>query len=135
MAAFAAGDIETAFDTFMRGVCGDRHRAVIESRLGASGYQRAIQDARFFFGDEITAVLEWPFDVNDAARIRQPILVVEGGDSSSQGPLFHQVTERVTALLPHAEVTVIDGVNHLMPLQDPDAVGSVVAAFVQRHAS
>jgi hypothetical protein len=38
-------------------------------------------------------------------------------------------------LLPHADVTVVDGVNHLMPLQDPEAVGTLVAAFVHRHAS
>jgi pimeloyl-ACP methyl ester carboxylesterase len=133
MAAFGAGDIETAFDTFMRGVCGERHRAVIEARLGSDGYRRAIRDARFFFGDEITAVLEWHFGADQATRVQQPILVVEGADSNAQGPLFHQVTERVRTLLPHAEVTVLDGVNHLMPLQDPETIGRIVAAFVQRY--
>jgi pimeloyl-ACP methyl ester carboxylesterase len=135
MAAFAEGDINTAFDTFMRAVCGERHRAVIEERLGADGYQRAIEEARFFFSDEIIAVAEWPFGADEAQRISQPVLVVEGADSSQAGPLFHQVTERVTRLLPHADVTVIDGVDHAMPLQDPDAVASVIAPFVRRHAS
>jgi pimeloyl-ACP methyl ester carboxylesterase len=66
MAAFAQGDIESAFDTFMRGVCGDEHRAVIEGRLGAEGYQRAIEEARFFFSDEIIAVAEWAFGTDEA---------------------------------------------------------------------
>jgi pimeloyl-ACP methyl ester carboxylesterase len=37
------------------------------------------------------------------------------------------------ALLPQAEFAMIEGVNHLMPLQDPDAVARVIAAFARRH--
>ena len=133
MGAFMAGDLEGAFDTFLRGVCGDDYRAVIEASLGPEGYQRAVRDSAFFFRDEIIAVQESQFAATDAARVGQPILVVEGGESASLGPLSHQITERATALLPHAEVAIIDGVNHAMPLQDPGAVGRAIAAFVRRH--
>lgn len=133
MGAFAAGDVETAFDTFMRGVCGDGHRAVIEGRLGPRGYQRAMGDSSFFFRDEMPAVLESRFGPAEAGGVRQPVLIVEGGESARLGPLSRQITERATTLLPHAEVVTIEGVNHMMPLQDPDAVGRVIAGFVRQH--
>jgi len=125
--------VATAFDTFMRGVCGDGHRAVTEGRLGPTGYERAVRDAAFFFRDELPAVLESRFDAAEAARVRQPVLIVEGGESARLGPLSHQITALATTLLPHAELATITGVNHQMPLQDPDAVGKIIATFARQH--
>jgi Predicted hydrolases or acyltransferases (alpha/beta hydrolase superfamily) len=34
MGAFAAGDLQGAFDGFMRGVCGDQSREILERSLG-----------------------------------------------------------------------------------------------------
>ncbi len=133
MEAFAAGDVAAAFDTFMRGVCGEGHRAVTEDRLGPTGYERAIRDAAFFFRDELPAVFESRFDAAEAARVRQPVLIVEGGESARLGPLSQQITALATTLLPHAEVVTIAGVNHQMPLQDPDAVARVIATFARQH--
>ncbi len=135
MMAFAAGDAETAFDTFMRGVCGDAHRNVIEDRLGPDAYARAVRESAFFFRDEMRAVLESQFGAAEAARVRQPVLLVEGEDSARLGPLSRQITVLAGTLLPHAESVTIAGVNHQMPLQDPDAVGRVIASWVRRHPS
>src|SRR5882672_4021344 len=44
-----------------------------------------------------------------------------------------QVTEVTTTLLPQAEVALIEGTNHMLPLQDPDALGEALARFVRRH--
>jgi pimeloyl-ACP methyl ester carboxylesterase len=133
MGAFAAGDVAAAYDRFMRGVCGDQHRAVTEGRLGPRGYERAVRDASFFFRDEMPAVLESRFGAAEAARIRQPVLIVEGGESARLGPLSGQITALATTLLSRADVLTIPGVNHQMPLQDPDAVGRVIADFARRH--
>ncbi len=133
MAAFEAGDVETAFDTFMRGVCGEGHRAVTEARLGQEGYDRAVRDSQFFFRDELPAVFESQFGTAEANRVRQPVLVVEGGESARLGPLSRQITELTTTLLPHAEVMTIPQVNHQLPLQDPDAVGRVITTFARQH--
>jgi pimeloyl-ACP methyl ester carboxylesterase len=131
--AFAAGDVEGASDTFMRGVCGEGHRAVTEGRLGSAGYARAVRDSAYFFRDEIPAVQEYQFGAAEASRVRQPVVIVEGGESARPGPLSRQITERGVTLLPHAEVVTIEGVNHQMPLQDPEAVGRVIAAFARQH--
>ena len=48
MAAFSAGDLPGAFDSFMRGVCGDDYRQVIEQSLGPRGYEQAIRESSFF---------------------------------------------------------------------------------------
>ena len=128
-----SADVGTAFEAFLRAVGGDDYREVIEGRLGRVGYERARRDAGFFFRDEMRAVWEWQFGAAEAGRVRQPTLIIEGGESYRLGPMNRQVIERAAALLPHAEVAAIAGVNHLMPLQDPEALAHVIASFVRRH--
>ena len=132
MSAFAAGDLPGAFDTFMRGVCGDQSREIIEHNLGRAGYEQAVRESSFFFRDEVPACMQWQFG-STAAVIRQPVLVLEGGDGRKAGLLSQQVTEVTTTLLPQAEVALIEGTNHMLPLQDPDALGEALARFVRRH--
>lgn len=134
MGAFGAGDLETAFATFLRGVGGEDPRGVLEGRLGQEGYKRAVRESAFFFRDEMPAVLESQFGEAEAGRVRQPVLVVEGGAQPERlVPMARQITARATELLPHAEGVTIAGVSHMMPLQDPDAVGRVIATFARRH--
>lgn len=47
--------------------------------------------------------------------------------------MARQIAARATELLPHADVVTIAGVSHMMPLQDPDAVGRAIATFARRH--
>lgn len=79
MGAFGEGDLETAFATFLRGVGGEDLRGVLEGRLGREGYERAVRESAFFFRDEVPAVMESQFGEAEAGRVRQPVLVVEGG--------------------------------------------------------
>jgi len=134
MGAFAGGDVADAFDTFLRGVGGDGQQAVVEGRLGKDGYERAIKESPFFFADELRAVQEWAFTKADASRLAQPTLILEGGSQPAHlGPMSHQVSAATSALMKNSEVVIIPGVNHLMPLQDPDALGAAVAAFARKH--
>jgi len=131
LAAFQAGDLDAAFDGFMRGVCGDGYRAILEGALGTAGYEHAIRESAFFFRDEIRAVLESTFGAAEALKIRQPVLCVEGG---AQPPhlavISRQISARTAQLLPQTQVTIIPHVNHALPLQDPEAVAQVIASFV-----
>ena len=43
--AFTAGDLDTAFDLFMRGVCGEHYRSVLEQRLGVNAVDEAIRQS------------------------------------------------------------------------------------------
>jgi pimeloyl-ACP methyl ester carboxylesterase len=134
MGAFAEGNLDTAFQLFMRGVCGEHYRSVLEQRLGSQAVDEAIRQSAFFFRDEVPAVLESTLSAADAARIRCPVLVAEGEDSQAEGPLAPQITALATRLLPHAEVVGVPGTNHMMPLQDPEAVARVIHGFVCRHS-
>lgn len=133
MGAFANGNLEGAFDIFLRGVCGDNYREVIEKSLGRAGYEQAVRESDFFFRDETSAAMQWQFGPAEVARVRQPVLIIEGAEGRKQGPFSQQVTELTQKLLPHAEVALIEGVNHALPLQNPDGVGQVVVNFVRRH--
>jgi pimeloyl-ACP methyl ester carboxylesterase len=133
MSAFADGNLEGAFDSFMRGVCGDKYREVIEKSLGRAGYEQAVRESDFFFRDETGAAMHWQFGPAKAARVQQPVLIVEGAEGRKQGPFSQQVTELTQKLLPHAEVELIEGVNHALPLQNPDGVAQVVASYARRH--
>lgn len=65
--------------------------------------------------------------------VRCPVLVAEGGDSQAEGPLAAQITALATRLLAHAEVVRVEGTNHMMPLQDPEALARIVRGFIDRH--
>jgi len=131
LAAFQAGELAAAFDSFMRGVCGEGYREIIEGCLGATGFKNAIRESAFFFRDEISAVLESTFGSEQAAKIRQPVLCVEGGAQPAHLVLMsRQISERTGQLLPQTQVVIVPRVNHAMPLQDPEAVAQVITSFV-----
>ncbi len=133
LSAYQAGDLFSAFDHFMRGVCGDGYREILEARLGRVGFENAVRESAYFFRDEVRAVLESRFSPVEAAKISQPVLCVEGG---AQPPhlavMARQVTKRTVQFLPQTQVVVIPGVNHALPLQDPDAVAVVIASFLKQ---
>jgi pimeloyl-ACP methyl ester carboxylesterase len=134
MGELGAGNVQGAFDSFMTGVCGDQHREVIERRLGREGYERAVRESSFFLRDEAPAALEWQFGPAEASGVQQPVLLLEGGEGRKHGLLSQQVTESVIALLPQAEFHMIPGTNHMMPLQEPDALGRILAHFARQHS-
>lgn len=134
MAAFQEGKVAEAFDNFMRGVCGEQYREVLQARLGAVGVENAIRESTYFFREEIRAVLEFKFDVAEAARIRQPVLCLEGGSQPEHlREMSGQISRRTVELLPQTRVAIIPDVNHALPLQDPEAVARAIASFVHER--
>jgi len=134
MAAFSAGDLAAAFDHFMKGVCGEGYREILEQRLGKSGLENAIRESAFFFQDEVQAVMEARFDPTDTARIKQPVLCLEGGAQPTPtiAQMSRQISERTVELLPQTQVVVIPSVNHALPLQDPEAVAHSIGSFLRQ---
>ena len=126
MGAASAGDVPTAFRTFMDAVCGPDHPAVMSVALGPDALDRALRDAPYFFADEGRAMQEWTFDDDVRARVTAPTLLVQGGASP---PVTHRLVAHLAATLPHAEVATIEGDNHLLPLRSPHALARLVADF------
>jgi len=61
--AFTTGDLDTAFDLFMRGVCGERYRSVLEQRLA-----RMRSTRRFASQRSSSAMKRQPFLNRRSAR-------------------------------------------------------------------
>ncbi|HWG11656.1 MAG TPA: alpha/beta hydrolase [Streptosporangiaceae bacterium] len=131
VAAAAAGDTATAFDTFMRTICAPDYRDVLTAALGPEGLDHAERNCQFFFLDEIAAAGEWIFDHNAASQIRQPALLMAGACSP---PPVHRGIARVAAMLPHVQTTTIQDADHLLPLRNPAALGWLVTQFARRHS-
>ena len=76
------------------------------------------------------AAQEWIFDAERASCISQPVLYVSGGES---GPLFEDTKQHFRLLIPHTEVSVVPGANHLMQMTDPKCVTAPIADFLSAH--
>jgi pimeloyl-ACP methyl ester carboxylesterase len=132
LGAIAAGALERGFEMFMTAVGGEHYRAVIETALGPDSYHDALRQSSFL-PDEGQAVLEWHFGAAEAARIKTPMLVVEGGQTPNASVMLPHSVAKLAELVPHAETTLLAAASHLMPLEDPGGVAGLIAAFAQRH--
>ena len=123
--AAQAGDIAGAADVFLSGVVGPRWADDVRRRLGDEAMDRVVADARFFFGNEILAAVQWPIDDDIAARIRTRTLLAYGEAGATRA---HEETSRALAgMLPSAELVGLPGVGHGMPLEDPSGVARLIA--------
>jgi pimeloyl-ACP methyl ester carboxylesterase len=123
-ATAAGGEVTAAYDAFMDLVCGPNHRQVVTDVLGHDGLARAVQESGYFFHDEIAGVGQWEFDATTAARVRVPVLLVQGGASP---PPTHHLVARLAGQLPDASIATLDDDNHLLPLQNPAGLAQLVA--------
>lgn len=126
----AMGNRAGAADLFLSGVGGPAYRGVIERTLGSTALEQLSANADTFFQIEGPSVADWPFSVAEAARVRHPVLLLVGSDSR---PVYHEGHRWLLERLPWAEGQVVQGANHLLPLQQPELLADRLAAFVARH--
>jgi pimeloyl-ACP methyl ester carboxylesterase len=129
MAAYRAGDTAEAIDRFLRHVCGDGYRAVLD-RVLPGAFAEALAEADLFFQAEMPAVQSWAFGTQDAARVDAPVLNVRGADSV---PRFVEGAELVQTWFPEAGRLVVPGAGHLLMVQNPAPLAEGVSAFIARH--
>ena len=129
---YGTGEREAAFAAFMSAVSGlewTTCRALLESRAPGT-VDQAIKDIDTLFGVELPALVEWPFDTERARALRQPVLSIVGQDTA---PLWIAVAEFLRATVPDVEERTVDGVGHLLHIQDPEPVATALADFLERH--
>ena len=129
IAAYSSGDTAGAVDGFLRHVCGDGYRAVLESVIPGA-FDEALAEADLFFQAELAAVRQWSFQPGDAARITQPVLNVLGELSA---PRFVEGSELVQSWFPEAERLSVPGTGHFLMVQNPIAVADGLRRFYSRH--
>jgi pimeloyl-ACP methyl ester carboxylesterase len=128
MGATARGDLPAAFDLFMTAVCGPTYRQVMTDTLGAAVLAGAERNCGYFFTGEIPGLNGWTFEPRAAARIEQPVLLVQGGASP---PPVHRLVARVAGLLPNATVATVDGAGHLLPLTAPAELARLISGLAE----
>jgi pimeloyl-ACP methyl ester carboxylesterase len=130
--AYGNGDHEGAFALFMSVVSGlDRAAclAVLEASMPGS-VALTIKDADTFFGIALPSLGEWVFGAAQASAIHCPVLSVRGTDTL---PMFVEVGDFLRSSLPNVEECMIDGVGHLLHIQNPRSVAHAMAKFLGRN--
>jgi pimeloyl-ACP methyl ester carboxylesterase len=131
--AYESGDHSGAFAMFVTAASGldwEGCRALLEERIPGVVTQ-SIKDADTFFGVELPALTEWTFGPEQAAAIRRPVLSVIGAETQ---PLWVEIAEFLRSSLPYVEECTIDGVGHLLHIQDPEPVARAMAEFLGRNS-
>lgn len=126
---YQSGDPAGAVDAFMQVVGGPDWRAHGE-RTVPGGAEQAEADAATFFEVELPALAEWRFDGDMAGKISAPVLHVLASES---GRFYAEGRDLVGTWFPESESRVVEGVRHLLQVQDPEAVAEVIADFLGRH--
>jgi 3-oxoadipate enol-lactonase len=126
---YHAGDKAGAVDTFFQGVLGPGYRPALDHGLPGA-FDAAVAAADAFFTQEMPAIQQWTFTEDDARRIRQPVLTVQGTASPA---VFAERQKLLLHWLPNAEPLDLPGLTHLLHGQDPAAVADGLAGFFARH--
>ena len=132
MELYGAGDKAAAVDTFMRAVAGANYRASAD-RVLPGAFDQAVADADTFFGQELPALRQWTFGPAEAARIKQPVLLVMGGRSHEVSPVWQQRQDLLTTWMDHAEPFVLDGATHMLHLENARGLAERLGAFFADH--
>jgi pimeloyl-ACP methyl ester carboxylesterase len=118
----AAGKSEDGVRMFIDGVIGEG----AFDRLPPQARQTLLDNAPSFAAE---AAPSDPFTAAEAARITMPVLLLSGELSPAW---FHTITERLHALLSHAERAVVPAASHGMHSQNPLAYNEIVIEFLGR---
>ncbi|MGH9010020.1 MAG: alpha/beta fold hydrolase, partial [Acidimicrobiia bacterium] len=123
---YRQGDWEVAEDLFLGGP-GDRATL---SRSVPGGIEQALRDMDTYFSVEAPALDVWSFDAAAAARIRGPVLYVQGADTPA---VYVEALDLLHQWLPQMETAVIPDATHLLLMQQPEAVAEALRGFFDRH--
>lgn len=130
--AYEQGEREQAMAAFLAVVSSldwNRCREVVERRV-PGGVAQAIAGADTFFGSYLPALGAWSFDDESAARIGQPVLSVTGTNTDR---LFVESCDLLRSWIPQVEECTVEGVGHLLHMQQPRPVALCMAEFFLRN--
>ncbi|HEX5141176.1 MAG TPA: alpha/beta hydrolase [Dehalococcoidia bacterium] len=133
LAAYERGEREEAMRLFVTNATGLDWQSVQAAvdQCAPGALDLALRNGRNLFESYLPALGQWRFGSDEAASIAQPILSVTGSET---GPLFRQSNEALRSWFPHVEERRIEGLSHLLHLQDPDPVVPAIDAFLAHHA-
>ena len=116
---------ELAMDLFLRAVCGDEYREILD-RLVPEAVPDAMAHAEQFFRVELEAVANWSFGPDAAGCIDVPVLHAVGAESA---PRFVHGAALIESWLPQSVRYELPGTGHLMMAQNPTAMAERLERF------
>jgi pimeloyl-ACP methyl ester carboxylesterase len=128
------GDVAGAMDAFMHGIVDPDYERVLERVLGSGWRGAALHGTDAFFQTDQPAAQAWRFDKADAARVRQPAILFLGEYSTRVNPIRESVHRTLLSWLPNAEGHTLEGASHLLPLQEPVRISSLLTAFYKAQS-
>jgi benzoate-CoA ligase family protein len=123
---YRQGDWELAVDPFLGG---PRDRADI-ARAIPGGLEQAIRDMDTYFQIEAPAHEEWRFTAREAERIKQPVLFVNGSESTR---LYRNCRDQIKEWIPQTETAVLSRATHSLHVQNPEGAAKILLGFIARH--
>jgi pimeloyl-ACP methyl ester carboxylesterase len=124
MRHFVVGEHEQAVGVWLDGAFGPGWQAQLERTL-PGGVAQATRDAPAAFAIEVPALQAWPFGPSDLAAIGAPMLSAIHAD-----PWAGFVDVHEALLAAGADSAFIPVPSHLLQIINPDAVATVIAAFL-----
>ena len=118
----------------MRGIVDPDYERVLERALGIGWRDDALHGTDAFFQTDQAAAQAWRFDKADAARVRQPAILFLGEFSTRVNPIREPVHKTLLSWLPNAEGHTLEGASHLLPLQEPVRISSLLTAFYKARS-
>ncbi len=141
----AEGDLEKGALQFLRTVFGRDFRPMLEYNVGPNALAQALADADDAFAGDLPALGAWAFGADEAARIKCPTLIVQGGMSDEtirdalgdfgvdqDAKVSEEITETLRSWIPHAELATLSEMNHALQMQDAWALGVALAPFMAK---
>lgn len=124
-AAVAAGDLEGALVTALRGVVEltEDEIAFVRSNPAWPARLAAVP----VLPREIRAEVDWAYQPGQFDTVQAPTLLLAGADSP---PAQQEATQRAAAAIPDARVRTLDGHSHIAHRVDPAMVAAIVCEFV-----
>jgi pimeloyl-ACP methyl ester carboxylesterase len=133
LTAYRSGDRAEAMAAFLGVACNlDRESCLtaIEQHVPGGVAQAMSDGSDNWFGSYLPALSAWQFGPKDASAVSQPMLSVLGTQS---GPLFEEGNALLHFWFPQVEDCTIEGVGHLLHLQEQRPVVRAVADFLARY--
>jgi pimeloyl-ACP methyl ester carboxylesterase len=127
---YLAGDRRGAIDDLFSAVGGPDSRAEV-SRTVPGSPEQAEKDFATLIESDVPSWQEWRFGAEEAAKIKQPVLLLTGDES---GPLHIESRDLFHSWLPRTEDDVMPGANHLFPILHAADAAAKLTDFLKRHA-
>ncbi len=129
--AYQQGNRAGAIDAFMRLVAGPGYRTWLD-RVLPGAFDQAVADADTLFNTELPAAQQWSFTIEDANRIKQPVMFV-GGAESVFAPYAKEIGELMAKWFPQSETIWLAAVTHAFPMTNAKGTCQTLAGFFARY--